>query len=148
MGIKKSPTIKAIGAYRVLVTEQHVQAALIGFAPGTANSHVRRYLEGFVLLDFLVESALPDFDAYELKQVTTFSRSLFDTTFLSVDGKKVLAPSGSNLPEGVNSFRVVVYLRDFCEEQPLLTPYGELAAPLVSEMPTGMMELTVFPTGD
>jgi hypothetical protein len=101
-----------------------------------------------VLIDLLVENALPDFDGYEIKQATTFGRSLFDTTFLSVDGKEALASSGDDLPEGVDSFRVVVYLHGFREGQPLATPYGEVVAPLISEMPTGMMELTAFPTGD
>lgn len=148
--MKKSPTIKAIGAYRVPVTDQHVNAVSDGhgFAPGTPTSHIRRYLERFVLVDFLVENALPEFDPYAIKQATTFGRSLFDTTLLSVDSKEVLAPLGDDLPDGINSFRVLVYLHDFREGQPLLTPYGEVAAPALSEMPNGMMERTVFPFGD
>jgi hypothetical protein len=148
--MKVSPTIKAIGAYRVSVTDQHVEAtsASASFAPGTPKSRIRQYLEGFVLVDFLVENALPDFNPYEIKQTTTFSRGVFDTTFLSIDGKHVLARPLDDLPEGITSFRVVVYLHDFREGQPLWTPYGDVAAPAVSEMPNGMLELALFPPGD
>lgn len=146
--MKARPIIKAIGAYRVQVTDQHVEAASAGFAPITPKEHIRRYLQDFVLVDFLVENASPDFDPYAIKQATTFSRGLFDSTFLSVDGKQVLAPPGDDLPNGLDSFRLTIYLHDFREGQPLLTPYGEVAAPIVSEMPNGIMELTVFPPGD
>jgi hypothetical protein len=133
--MKKVPTIKGIGAYRVLVTEQHIEAASIEFPPSTPKSHIRSFLERFVLVDLLVENALPDFDSHDIKQATTWSRSFFDTTFLSVDGKRVLAPPGDDLPEGIDSFRVAIYLRDFREGQPLLTPYGEVVVASVTKMP-------------
>jgi hypothetical protein len=143
-----SQTITAIGVYRAEVTDHHIEVAAIGFAPRTAKDHIRRYLEGFVLVDFLVQNASPDFDLYGIKQTTAFSRSYFDTTFLSVDASRALVATGNDLPTGIETLRVVIYLHNYQEQLPLLTPYGQVVAPRVGKMPKGMMDLTVFPCGD
>jgi hypothetical protein len=101
-----------------------------------------------VLVDFLVQNASPDFDLYGIKQTTAFSRSYFDTTFLSVDASRALVATGNDLPTGIETLRVVIYLHNYQEQLPLLTPYGQVVAPRVGKMPKGMMDLTVFPCGD
>jgi len=146
-----TPRIELIGVYRLPITEQIMKIAR-SLRPSISeelhrnwDESDRAWLAKVVLVELRVDNATPDFDPFEIRPQSTDCRSTYDGVFLTPDGTARLVDQGEELPAGITAFRVTMYLRNYDESGPLLTPYKKFDAPIVSAMPERLQSLVSYP---
>lgn len=146
--METSPKITVLGIHRIPITDGLVKDVIISFGPPSAEveAHVRSFLSRVVLVELLVENPNSTFDEVDIKQPSTSGmlRSFFDGVFLAPDGSDVLAAAGDELPEGHDTFRVAIWLRDWKDDEPLLTSYGPRDLPEFTPMPERLQRLVPY----
>jgi hypothetical protein len=154
------PRIEVLGVHRLEVDDSLVQAQNAGLiAPQDAKrqqafeQETRDWLESTVLVEVLVTNRDQRFDPEDFTQDSTkkgghISGSMFDVRYLTPDGTRVIGEDMESLPEDIDSFRVAMYLRCWDQTRPLLSTYGELKCPAVTDMPERLQRLASYYPSD
>lgn len=142
------PKVRVIGIHRMRVTEEAVNNVIISFGPPTPETRtfVRSFLSRVVLVETLVMDADSTFDAFDIKQPSSSDmlRSFFDAVFLTPDGSDLLVDAGESLPPGHSTFRVAVWFRDWKDNEPLISSYGQCDLPEFTPLPERLERLVPY----
>jgi hypothetical protein len=150
--------IQVLGVYRLPVTPKLVSAQadelygpaskLSAVQRREAEREAREQLESVALIECLVLNPDETFDVGDFTQpqpgVDRSSwQAAYEEAFLSADGEERLDVQWGDLPKE-NVFRVAFYLHFWNQYAPLVTSYGELTCPAVSDMPERLQRLAPF----
>jgi hypothetical protein len=113
-----------------------------------AEEQCREQLASIVLIELLVENGDQSFSVSDFSQpedgVPRDSWQVaWAEAFLAVDGNSLLVERWKEPPK-TGAFRVAFFMHFWDETKPLLTSYGELTRPSVSEMPERLKRLVVL----
>jgi hypothetical protein len=146
------PTIQVLGVYALPVTEELLQEQmnilygedLKGDDLRQAKRRCRKQFPSVVLVEALVRDADDRFDAGDFSQplpgvARDNWQAAWAETYLSLDGESRLDD-----PSKVNGFRVAFFMHFWEPDKPLLSSYGELGCPAVSEMPERLRRLVPY----
>jgi|SRR6266566_127914 len=135
------PTIEILGVYRVAFSEPLFAQAMewkyadTEFTPEErkeTEKAVREELSSVVLIECAVRDADDKFDVEDFRQSDS-DQVAYDEAFLTQDGEFMM-PSRYSRPDAAH-FRLAFFLHFFDPELPLLSSYGSLSVPTVSDMP-------------
>ncbi len=149
--MEQKPKVTVIGIHRIPITDDLVKSVWDSLRPPSAGTEafVRSFLRGVVLVEVLVTNADSGFDKYDIKQPSTSDslRSFLDGVFLSPDGSNLLAEPGDEPPSRPDTFRLAMWLRDWKDNKPLLSSYGQCDLPEFTSMPERLQHLVPY-SGD
>lgn len=149
--MEQTPQVTVIGIHRIPITDELVKGTWESFRPPsvTTEAFVRSFLNGVVLVEVLVTNADSAFDEYDIKQPSSSQsfRSWLDGVFLTPDGNELLAEPGYSPPSGHDTFRVAMWLRDWKDDEPLQSSYGQCDLPEFTPMPERLERLVPY-SGD
>jgi len=144
------PTIEILGVYRVPFSEPLFAQAMewkyadTAFTPEErkqTEKAVRELLSSVVLIECEVRDADDKFDVEDFRQPDS-DQVAYDEAFLTQDGEFMM-PSRYSRPDAAH-FRLAFFLHFFDPELPLLSSYGSLSVPTVSDMPDRLKRLMPY----
>jgi hypothetical protein len=130
-------TLKLIGTYRVSVSEEELRF-ITEKVTGSAE-WTREEVSGLALLEVEVRGAPEGFARGEFHQAGS-DQVAYDERYFSVDGLELI---GSD-PPGVADFRVCFFLHYFDPSKGISSPYGDLPAGSLREMPERLAKICVY----
>lgn len=150
------PRIEILGIYRLPVTEDLFREQfdiLYGYPMSDedraqAEEQCREQLSSTVLIEALVENRDKRFSVDDFSQPQDGVpkdnwQVAWAEAFLTLDGNFLLVERWQEPPES-GDFRVAFFMHFWDEMKPLLTSYGEVTCPPVSEMPERLKTLLPY----
>jgi hypothetical protein len=154
-----TPTARVLGVFSLPEIEKYVEAHYHDFAPPRTPKEVEAFKETIrdvlrrtVLVEVEINNKDSNFNPDNFRQNIDDNEkewghhwgSLFDIRCLSHDGSELLAEDPFSFPESLSSFRAVVFIRCWDSSRALMSSYGELSCPPISEMPQRLQRLTPY----
>lgn len=152
------PAIEVLGLYRVRATDALIQDRIeYSYAPdqvdtpekrSAAAQESRELIESVALIEVLVHNPDERFDVGDFTQrlhgVAPENRqAAYAEAFLAPDGTSLAADEGaSDAPDG--DLRIAFFLHFWDTSMPLVTSYGDIECPGVSEMPERLERLVPY----
>jgi hypothetical protein len=151
-----APRIGVLGVYKLDVTEDLFREQfdiLYGYTMSDeermeAEEQCREQLSSIVMIEALIENRDERFSVLDFTQPQDGVprdnwQVAYAEAFLALDGNSLLVEGWTEPPE-TGDFRVAFFMHFWDETKPLLTSYGELPCPSVSEMPERLKRLVPY----
>ena len=142
--------ITVLGVYRLNVTESLVQEhfemlydyPIDEMMRTRAIERSRHFLKSAALVELQIKGACEILatDDFTQKQTDVPEQRPWCETYLSADGKRILGNNPEDVA-GVSDYRIAYFLHFWKEDTPLLTSFGVIPCPAVSDMPLRLAKL-------
>jgi hypothetical protein len=150
------PRIEIVGIYKIPITEDLFREQfeiLYGYSMSDeqrteAEEQCREQLSSIVLIEALIQNRNEHFSISDFTQPQDGVprdnwQVAYAEVFLTFDGNSLLVQSSRGSPEA-SDFRVAFFFHFWDQTKPLITSYGDLTCPKVSEMPDRLKRLVSY----